>query len=644
MDTNNVVKTKEPRFYNSLPVTPLVEIFNISVNGNVNDDFRVYGSIYVTDRGHTFSIYERTKDCPQFMVSGDKLLLTVSDDLDNAVIIPSESVSLNVNLSAISGHDEINLKGEITLNRTTGLDDWSEEYKTETVAGDKNWNAKVQYAIFPHAVAATVRVVHFSRDDDFDPCVVPPGDKQDDDVPYYDSADELEHVPFYESADEQDLARYEKNSCSEITKLYGSVSAYAAVCGKNGQMSSLFNKKQVQDCVQVRSGRYINLSRSVVAVPAYSSLKIEVSFSDGNNALIANDTVEFKPVDDWQPYKEDIAMGNGRIRVQVIWRSAYWQLYRNNPSGMSDSTTSYSSDDDSFEKQRVMSEQQVTANDDCSSPEYNSSETYTSNWVLPPSSYTEPLLEVFSVVVCSKDREPFKFYGSISFVNAGWPKYLFERDESCPLDCPTSGMSVIHKGLRGNDGWSLFANFGLIVDIKDATSHAAISRGLVYFHTLDQELLANRRICSVIRGVQGFAVVHYSIFPEGVIAFVDIKPSNKSPPVIIKGKIYARYDTCEPGRCYQDEFFKNLLFSDDDGVQLNDSKHTLPLLKPFLSLPIESILVIETDLWISTVDGSLAEVKGDIKFFNNCDSPKRLGNGDHCLEVSVRFGRRNMAW
>ncbi|XP_074268081.1 uncharacterized protein LOC141591596 isoform X2 [Silene latifolia] len=629
MDTNNVVKKKEPRFYNSLLVTPLVEIFNISVNGNVND-FRVYGSIEVTDTDHTFFIYDRTKDSPQFMVSGDELFLTVEDNLDNAVIIPSEYVSLNVNLSAISGHDEITLQGEITLNRTSGLDDWSEEYITETLAGDKNWNAKVQYAIFPYAVAATVRVIHFSPDDDFDYCVVPPDDEQDDDVPNY------------ESVGERDLARYEENSCPDITKLYGSVSAYA---GKNGQMSSLFNKKQVQDCVQVQSGRYINLSRSVVAVPAYSSLKIEASFSDGNNALIANDTVEFKPVDDWQPYKKDIATGNGRIRVQVIWSSAYWQLYRNNPSGMWDSTTSYSSDDssddhDSFEKQRVL---EATVNDDCLA-EHNSSETYTSNWVLPSPTYTETLLEVFSVVVCSKDSKPFKFCGSINCVNCCWPGIVL-WDASCPLECPTSGMRVSLKGPKHHEFefMSLIERIALSVDIKDGSSQAAISRGLIEFHILDLELLADRRICSVIRGKQGFAVVHYSIFSEGVSATVEIKASDKCPPVIIKGKIYARYDNCEPGRCFHDEFFKNLLF-DEDGVQLNDSEHTLPLLKSCLSLPIESILVVEVDLWVSTVDDSLAEgpkpLKGNIKFFNNGDSPLRLGNGDLCLDVSVSFSSR----
>ncbi|XP_074268083.1 uncharacterized protein LOC141591598 [Silene latifolia] len=390
-------EAEEQYFYDYLHVTPLVEIYNISINGNLNDDCRVYGDIMVEDkRGHIFSIYHQTENDPQLMVSDNKLLLTVKDDLNNAVIIPSKYVSLNVKLFVISGHNEITLEGSITLNRTTDTDDWSVEYKTEFVEGNNNWNAEVKYVIFPYAVTATVRVLFFCKGDAFDSF---------EETGLLDGGE-------YERTDEEDVTDYEKNDCTDITKLYGVVTAVASGAGSGNDVpKTLLFCKRIEDCVPVQSGRFINLSRSVVAVPAYSSLQIEASFFDADadtESAIAHSMVEFRSAKS-RVYKKDIVGCNGRIRVQVVWSSAYNQLYRNNiPGDIWDPIASNSRDEDPFKRQRVMSNQVVskhpssaTLTDDCNMPKYRSSKTHSNSSV--PLLKPNLSLPVYSFLIIEAD-------------------------------------------------------------------------------------------------------------------------------------------------------------------------------------------------------------------------------------------------
>ncbi|XP_074268084.1 uncharacterized protein LOC141591600 [Silene latifolia] len=649
MAMNTVVEKKGPNFYRTLDVTPLVQISNISINGNLNDGCRVHGDVTVSDkRGPSFSIYHRTKNDPQLMVSDNLLLLTTEDDLNNAVIIPSQYVSLEVELFVISGHDIIPLRRSITLDRTISendQDDWSEEYRQESVEGNNNWNAEVNFVIFPYAVTATVRVLHFSKDDDFD-CFEEIGLSDDGD---------------FESYDKQDVTDYEKNNCTDINKLYGVVTAVASGAGSGDDVSKtlLFRKqktllfrKQIEDCVPVQSGRFINLSRSVVAVPAYSSLQIEAFFSDANTKLtIADGMVEFRPAE-WWAYKKDITGCNGRIRVQVVWSNAYDQLYRNNiPRDIWGPIASNSGSDreDLLKRQRVMSDQHqqvvskhpssATLTDDCNMPKYCSSKTHF-NCILPDLDDAEPLLELYSVVVCSKDGNPFKFYGSIVVTSGFSMERILHIDKSHPVYCPKAGISVILRGPVIDSFCILDRSLGILVDIKDADSDAVISRGVISTWTHNMDLIANRRICSVARGEKGFAAVNYSIFPEGVSAHVDIRLNSKFLPGVIKGKIYARYGNYED--IYEDKLFTNFIFLDDGkGVELDVPNSSVPLLKPYLSLPVYSFLIIEAELSISPVNGNSAEgtktLKGNVTFFKNEGSSQQIGKCDFYMDVSVKF-------
>ncbi|XP_074320936.1 uncharacterized protein LOC141657562 isoform X2 [Silene latifolia] len=577
----------KPCCYQGLHVAPLVEIFNVSLHGScLTKDCRVYGYIEVSDKhGRVFHIYRRPESDPQSIVSGDNLLLTVEKDLENTVIIPSDNVHLHVNLAASS---KLRLLDNITLDISRGKDRWDEEYCSK-LSGREDFYVKVNYATFPYAVTATVSILFFSNDD----------------AHLFQNEREEE---------EEDVTNYNKHNCSHFANLYGSVTS--SVSSNKSQMTSLFSNPR-ENCVKVQCGSFINLSRSVVVVPAYSSLQIEASLYDGDTAgLIAEGKVQFRPED----CKKDIVGINEGILVQVVWSSGvYRELYRTN------------SESDEVESRQSTSSYFIPHED------------YITNRRIPSPCSMDILLEVFSVVVCSRGLKPFKFYGSV-YVTIGLSSECILRiDKSCPVECHKSGMPIIVHGPR-QDHFSM-SHLPLVIDVdfRDAISEAVISCGHVDPLDLESNLVAERRICSVVRGEQGFAAVHYSIFPKAVCAEVKIKLSAKCLPRVINGEIYALYGSFEPGRCScVDKLFTNFLFYDkDDGLRVDGVDSTLTLLKPLISIPIDSFLIIKADLTVSLVRDNLSQgrkpIKGEAKFLKNEDFPRQIGEGDCYLDVTVLY-------
>ncbi|XP_074310428.1 uncharacterized protein LOC141646440 [Silene latifolia] len=623
----------EPYIYHHLRVLPLVEIFKISVRSIFPGRFRVYGDIKVIDKHdhYSFSIYHRSESDPQFLVSGDNLSLTTGNNLDknNAIIISSadnnnNNVFLQVDLVAFSDRFAASNKSWITLDRTLThgkKDGWDEEYCSKTASSREKGNAfnlQVDYAIYPYAVTAIVNILFFSKDDDFDSLESKPEDDY-----YPDTGD--------------DITDYTKNDFVGCVNLYGSVTSVSSNNGESQRTTSLFSK-QIENYVNVRSGSFINLDRSVVVVPAYSSLQIETSLFDAENrSVLAEGRVEFRPRDlaTAFAFKKDIIGINGRIRVQVVWNSPYYQLCRTNDDtgDMLETTLDSSSDEAPFKRHKVESDEWVLP-------------WQPSDWVLPSNSMTDCLLEVYSVVVYSKEK-PFKFYGSVH-ATTGWSsECILSIDKSSPLLCDKSGMPLIGRGARV-DSFSVldYRHLGLFVDFRDVSSGKVISHGYVSTGPLNIDSVAKRRVCSVVRGQQGFAAVHYSIFPTAVCAQVNIKLISKCVSGVIKGVISAVYGNFEPGRCYQDELFTNFLFydKDDECAKVNYCNSTVPLLKHLISMPIDSFLIIKADIRVSHPDSDnlssqgRKSIKGKAKFLKNEDSPRKIGEHDDCyLDVTVNY-------
>ncbi|KAK9755923.1 hypothetical protein RND81_01G059600 [Saponaria officinalis] len=371
----NGVDKKRLYRYLDLMVTPLVEIFGVTIhcedNELLEDDYGIYGQIQVIDKlDKSFYIFNQDKDHPQRISFNEPLLLTAPLTEIDAVIIPSEHASMDVLLFDRIRNDSLVAKGSISFDRSiTDKEEWLEEKYEKRLPGEKNLYAKVQYAIFPYAVTANVDVSFFTKDDDFDSLVGTSG------IAYlslkYGDADPEEWP------DRCDVTDYSKNKCCTMANLYGTVSTTCIIDGNDGKISypwSLLFRNSNEDSIELTSGDFIDLSRSVVAVPAYSSLIIQASFYYRDSSLpAASGILEFKPNHN-KIAKQDIVGDNGRIRVRVVWGSAYWKLCRVSSKKRLTPLTPQieeSRSSDSIKRLKPFEEHHslVAMNDDCVLPE-----------------------------------------------------------------------------------------------------------------------------------------------------------------------------------------------------------------------------------------------------------------------------------
>ncbi|KAK9756708.1 hypothetical protein RND81_01G116000 [Saponaria officinalis] len=624
--------------YLDVMVTPLVQIFGVTIHCDDDEllegDYEIYGQIRVTDKlDQSFYMFNQDKNHPQRISFDEPLLLTSPLNEMDAVIIPSEHVSMDVLLFDRVRYDMVVAKGSISLDRTISGKEWFEEYLEKRVFGVNNLYANVQYAIFPYAVTANIDVFFFVKDDNFDSL-------EDVDTSGFCC---LDSTRFAEVNDKYDATTYSENACSTIANLYGTVSATCAVNQNDGKFTypqSLLFRKPNEDSIEIESGSYIDLSRSVVAVPAYSSLKIQASLSyrDSPSPAVSGD-LEFTPDWCWKS-KKDIVGDNGRIRVRVTWRCAYKQLYRVSSEKRLIPLTPQieeSKSSNPIKRSKPFGEHHslATVNDDGVSPEQQPTLDLSGNCILPaPSLPVNSVVEVYSVVVCSKDRKPFKFYGSVR-VDDGFPFPILSIDQSCPQDCPNSGMHIIPKGV--NRHARTINQFCVHVDLMDVTGDA-ISRGSVHLKGIDIYKYPNRRWCFVVRGGTGFAAIHFSAIPDAVVAAVDVKLLGTSLPGVVKGEIYACHGNWDPPRSYHEQLFRSVLFyGTDDSVLLHEPESALPLQKSVVSLPRCSYLTIKAALSLHPICGKTQSLEGDLTFTGNEDSPKEIGNADFHVRVSVKF-------
>ncbi|KAK9751110.1 hypothetical protein RND81_02G242900 [Saponaria officinalis] len=479
--------------------------------------------------------------------------LLLSPSSGTAVIVPSVNTALDVLLFDRKANNKVVAQGRLFLDKIG--DECEEDHIRKVYGKDECSFAHVHYTIFQYAVAATVDVLFFEEADSPHHSRV---DTDDDD-------DNGEYAE--ESSDEFDLSHYNRTDCGDggdgfVANVFGSITVHSKVNYGNDKgypSISLFNKSPGQS-VRVKSGGFVPLSRSIVAVPAYaSSLVIEVNLSDRNTEKqIGNGVLEFKPRDD-NTFKKDLVGEHGRVRVRVTWNHAYDQpLFR------------------ASEK-----------NQECQQPK----EVEDDGWD------PDQELEVFSVVVHSKDFKPFSFYGTIDVRDLAIVS-IFKKDKSCPQVCAKGGEIVTAKGTYRR---SVCASgfFQINVDLKDATTGAQISNG---YASWDDRIIGrwfDRRICSIIRGERGFAAVYYTAFFDGVSVVVDVKLFGENLAGYVYGKIVAHYATYAYSTpCAK--YYEITLFdrhADGDGDQ---QAQPLQLLKPLVCMPRNSSLIITADLTLSS--------------------------------------------
>ncbi|KAJ8449681.1 hypothetical protein Cgig2_001337 [Carnegiea gigantea] len=101
-------------------------------------------------------------------------------------------------------------------------------------------------------------------------------------------------------------------------------------------------------------GTPIILSTSVVAVPAYSSLVIEVNLFD-SQVQLASGRMEF-PARSFGERTELIQSENGSVQVKVTWRNAYRCMYEERESKSGNAKDSKNGETEPSKKGRVLEE------------------------------------------------------------------------------------------------------------------------------------------------------------------------------------------------------------------------------------------------------------------------------------------------
>ncbi|XP_021715620.1 uncharacterized protein LOC110683534 [Chenopodium quinoa] len=299
----------------AMNTTPLFEVFSVSVNTKRSDcdSCEIYGTIKATNGlGHVVYLYNRKHYDPELIKpnsAGYSRYLSLIGLKDGCVIIPHEYVTIEVDLRDRARNNAAIAIGNLSFNYK---ETFYSGHGAKDVVGQAGF-VTIHYATFPYALTASVDVVFFSKNDDYDTIDYDP-DEYSVDLADYDSSG-------YENSD-------------DVADIYGTVAAHtdfpgSGSYGDNTTISSILLNKPHSQCVRVMSRNFIELSRCMVAVPASSNfpLKIHVDFKFNDGSRLVDGVLGFSS-DDCSQIKKDIVGENGRIRVRVKWGDAYEQRYR----------------------------------------------------------------------------------------------------------------------------------------------------------------------------------------------------------------------------------------------------------------------------------------------------------------------------
>ncbi|XP_021836885.2 uncharacterized protein [Spinacia oleracea] len=599
--------------------TPLLEVFSISVHpipdltGNLFN-CEIYGSVKVTNGlGHVLVLYNRDRDNPEFIKPNEtsyNRYLSLTGLKDGRVVIPYDYVIVDMCLRDRSRDDIVIAKGELNFNYK---ESFYTEHGAKRVVGDAGF-ATLHYATFPYAVVATVDVVFFSKHDDYDTIDYDPDEYSD-----YDSSGYVN--------DDADA------------DVYGTVAAHTNFPGSssyedNTTISSILFNMPHNQCVRVKSRTFIELSRSMVAVPFYSNspLQIHVDFKYNDGSRLAEGVLEFQYI-----YcgliKKDVVGENGRIRVRVKWVDAYEQRYRG-----SDLKRSATFEKEESEMEGLVKRQRSLVDPQPSSAfsDWSKEEQEDNGWSVDPL----PLVEVFSISIGSSDlKPPFKLYGNIRVECCP----IFNRDESSAQIC----FDKIEFKYRYRFGFDALEDFGIYFKLKDVEGNLSIE-GQFSWVTRLLDSWYDKRICSVVRGDHGYVAVHYTIIYDGIQAKVKVLvkrfDNTLDLPTKFYGSLVARYSNHEYSNSYDKKYYQSTLFerSLDDPVNLKKDS-SLPLSKSLVCVPRMSSLIIQVDL---TADDNLLPqpgfgvevLQGSVEF--NTDGSQRskeIWGQNYWIEISVKW-------
>ncbi|KAK1391285.1 hypothetical protein POM88_010341 [Heracleum sosnowskyi] len=205
------------------------------------------------------------------------------------------------------------------------------------------------------------------------------------------------------------------------------------------------------------------------------------------------------------------------------------------------------------------------------------------------------LLEIFSISVCAYDQgdSPFSLKGKVKCFDGRGCLYIFDSDTE---GVSTSGdiVKLVPDLGRGFVG----SHLGIETDLKDNQGRE-ISFGSAIYGPLTIEGNRDKRICSVIRGQNGFAAVHYTIFTDTILAKLSLEvvynfESGGSTGCKVYGSVNTSYSNFNYSTHYAKKYYRSTLFKkkESDALKLAGGEK-VPLSKSVVAVPVYGLLIVE---------------------------------------------------
>ncbi|KAK9734577.1 hypothetical protein RND81_04G149400 [Saponaria officinalis] len=575
-------------------VTPLVQVFSVCISTNFDDGkpCEIYGSIRALEGPvPRFDLYDRDPDDSETVWKDGTLSLIGPVD---GAIIPSLSTSLDFCVKE-------RIRGVEVVKGSLSLDPVSEDSYDRLLRGvvqGVHGDVYVYYVIFQFAVYATVQVLVTENEN---------VDKNCKAADIYGSI-----VTGYENG---------RKYCSGDEEVKG--------------LETRFFDKPANQPLRVVLGTPMGLSRNVVVVPAYTSLTIDVNLWD-SNGKIAGGSLLF-PAHLGSDSSQYIRTQNACVEVRVRWCHAYFYLLKG-------SKEEYWSQDiyviECEEMQKNPKDKQ------CSTSSVPRSITSTSS----QARYCgRDKVEVFTVFIGGITEKIHALCGTI-IVDDGADKFsIYKRDESSCELLPDHGLAGIEVNYRAIDN----SEFSITLNLRDPIRNLEVSRGYLGWSVGRTEgnnmVWYEKRVCTVIRGKDGFAAVHYTIFDSAFEAFVEIKlfaSGDSDHPIHLYGSLIASYSGCDYSTSYQKKYYRSRLFDRprDKSLELKTGfKIDLvkSMVKSIVAVPFKHSLIIEADLSTVGIDGVVETISGKTDFeIDFLTRVTRIIQGKHYrIEVFVKFGK-----
>ncbi|KAL9235418.1 hypothetical protein vseg_010177 [Gypsophila vaccaria] len=249
--------------------------------------------------------------------------------------------------------------------------------------------------------------------------------------------------------------------------------------------------------------------------------------------------------------------------------------------------------------------------------------------------------EVFTVFVGGNNEKISALCGTILIKDGGEIFSIYNRKESDYELLSDNCLATIEVNYRPIQN----CYFDILLNLRDPIGKRQVSYGSisVNFTNIMSANIDNTRLCSVVRGKDGYAAVNYAIFDNGFEAYLDVKVFanfDSDTPINLYGSLIARYGGHVYSTSYREKYFTSKLFDcpRDRKVEVKNG-FGIPMLKSIVVLPRWSYLVIEAKLWasgISNVDDSavgIAEFEIDL-----CSTtPMVIKGKNFYIEISVQF-------